>query len=330
MRNRVIRRRVALALLATFVVVLLCPGVVAAISVPDSGPYLLQIDAYRHLLEDDDLLIVGRYNWPYASPPTETITQTVFVQLLDGDTGLAYCSPYAYYNRGWGYGSFSMYLDASEASGYWEGNLTVEMRGSPTLTWTGGTNYVVTTNTINWWDAASHTVTQTLMYAQLAAWANTLGDYWSVALVSFYADGAKFSSYGEEYFTNVIPGLRAMVPNLFAGAMETPSYTDVTYNTSAAAAMQDNWPFDMGGISEWLGMPSNDEVFRTLIAFGVIFIVGMVMVKQGVSTAPALLACFTLLFVLAVPGFISMILVGGILFAIILMTGVVFLLRRSA
>ena len=93
--------------------------------------------------------------------------------------------------------------------------------------------------------------------------------------------------------------------------------------------MSDNWPFDFGGISQWLGMPSNDDVFRTLIAFVVIFIVGMVMVRQGVPSGAALFACFALLFVLAIPGFVSMVLVGGLMFVIILLTGMVFLLRRS-
>lgn len=324
------RHRVLVAMLLAVAATLLLPVAALAIDVPDSGPYILQVDAYRHVVETDDILLHGRYNWPYASPPSETITEAVFVRLLDGTDELGYCQPYAYYTRGWGYGSFSIYLTASEASGYWEGSLTVEMRGSPTLSWTGGSAPVVATSTVNWWATASNAATQALMYAHIAAWGETLGDYWSVSLVSYYADGSKLSSYGEAYFTNVITGLRAMVPDLFSGAMESPSYSDVTWNTSASDAMRDNWPFDMGGISEWFGMPSNDAVFRTLIAFVVIFIVGMVMVKQGVPTGPTLFACFALLFVLAVPGLISMIMVGGIMFAIILLTGAVFLLRRSA
>jgi len=322
-------RRVLVAVLVATVVLLLWPIATLAISVPDEGPYIIQVDAYRHVLEDGDLLIHGRYNWPYASPPTETITQAVFVRLLAGTTELAYCAPYAYYSRGWSYGSFSMYLTAAEASGYWEDTLTVDMRGSPTLTWTGGGDYVVTTTTINWRSTATAVATRALMCSHLISWATTLGDYWSVALVSQYAAGDKFSSYGEEYFTNVIPGLRVMVPDLFAGASETPSYDDITYNTTAAATMQDNWPFDMGGISEWLGMPNNDEVLRTVIAFVIIFIIGMAMARQGIPSGAILFACFTLLFVLAVPGFISMILVGGIMFVLILLTGMVFLLRRG-
>lgn len=326
---RTTRHKLLLACLVAVLATLLGTASALAISVPDEGPYIIKVEAYRHLLEADDLLLHVRYNWPYAAAPSETITQAVFARLLDGTTELAYCSPYSYYNRGWGYGSLSMYLTASEASGLWEDALTVEMRGSPTLDWTGGSNYVVSTSTILWRATTTSEATQALMYSHFISWADTLGDYWSVALVTQYAEGNKFSEYGEAYFTNVVPGLRVMVPQLFSGAVETPTYQDIDYSIAGSTAMRSNWPFDFGGISSWLGLPESDEVFRTLVAFVVIFIIGMVMVRQGVPTAAALFACFALLFVLAVPGLVSIVLVGGVVFVVVLLTGVVFLLRRS-
>jgi hypothetical protein len=121
-----------------------------------------------------------------------------------------------------------------------------------------------------------------------------------------------------------------MVPSLFSGAVETPTYTDVTYNTTASDEAMDEWPYDMGGISEWFGLPSSDEVLRTIIAFIIIFIIAMVMVRQGIPTQFVLFACFALLFVLAVPGLISKLIVGAACFVVILLTGLVFLLRRTA
>lgn len=323
------RRRVLSAFLIAVLATLLSTVVVLAIAVPDEGPYIIRVDAYRHLVEDDDILIHVRYNWPYASAPDETITQAVFARLLDGTTELAYSAPYSYYNRGWGYGSLSMYLTPTEASGHWEGSLTVEMRGSPTLEWTGGDTPVVSTSTILWRSTTSSEATGVLMYSHLISWANTLGDYWSVALVSQYAEGNKFSSYGEEYFTNVIPSLRVMCPQLFAGAVETPVYEDIEYSIAGSEAMRSNWPFDFGGISSYFGLPESDEVFRTLIAFAIIFILGMVMVRQGVPTGHALFGCFALMFALTVPGLISLVLVGGVVFVVVLLTGSVFLLKRS-
>jgi len=325
---------VTLALVIVVLMLLAFPFSVLAISVPDSGPFILNVDIYRHVLESDDILVHGQYNWPYSvgppdTAPAETVTQSVFVRLMNGATEVAGSTIYSYYRRGWGYGSFSMYLDAASAVGLWGTGLTVEVRGSPTLSWTGGTNYVVTTNVLNWNATANGSATRVMMYSHIISWASTLGDYWNLALVVGYADGDRFSSYGEAYFPNAISGLRVLVPQLFSGSVETPQYTDITYPTTGADAYKSAWPFNFGGISEYFGMPSDDEVFRTLIAFLIIFVVCAVMVRYGAPPPFALFAGFGLLFVLAIPGFISTVIVGGAMFLIVLLTGMVFILRRN-
>ena len=327
-------RRVLLAILLSLAVLLAFPSTVLAISNPDSGPFILQVDMYRHLLEDDDLLVVGRYNWPYSvgppdTAPTETIAQSAFVRLMDGATELASGTVYSYYRNGWGYGSFSLYLDMAAAAGLWNTALTVELAGSPTLTWTGGGAHVATTTVLNWHSTVSSTATQAILYSYFTSWGNTLGDYWNISLITSLASGDKLSSYGEAYFTNVVLGLRTMVPALFSGAVVTPQYTDITYPTTGAEAAKAAWPFDFGGLSQYFGMPSDDEVFRTLLAFVIIFIVCAVMVRYSVPPLYATFAGFTLLFVLAVPGFISLVIVGGVTFLIVLLSGMVFALRRT-
>lgn len=320
--------RVAAGIVCALILSFSFAAPVFAIDPPDDGPFILQVDMYRHVLEDDDILVHGRYNWPYAAAPSETITQAVFARLLNGATEVARSSIYAYYNRGWGYGSFAMYLNASEASGLWEAALTVETRGSPTLDW-GGDAPVASTSVLNWRSTSSTTATQSLMYAHFISWANTLGDYWSVSLTGQYAGETKLSSYGEAYFTNVVEGLRVMCPQLFSSTLEVPDYEDIVYPTTGAEEMSDNWPFDFGGLSEYFGMPSSDEILRTVIAFIIIFTVCAVMVGRGIPTSYALFGGFALMFVLAVPGFISLILVGAIVFVVVVMAGLVFLVRRN-
>jgi len=327
MRKRALR--VALIVIGALILSLSFATPALAIDLPGSGPFILQVDMYRHVLEDNDILVHGRYNWPYGVAPAETITRAVFARLLDGTTEVARSSIYAYYNRGWGYGSFSMYLNASEAAGLWEGALTVETRGSPTLDWDGNPAPVASTSVLNWRSATSTAATQALMYSHFISWANTLGDYWSVSLTGQYAGETKLSSYGEAYFTNVVEGLRVMCPRLFASALEVPDYEDIVYPTTGAEEMSDNWPFDFGGISEYFGMPSDDEVLRTVIAFVIIFIVCATMVKTGIPTTYTLFGGFALLFVLAVPGFISLVLVGGAVFVVVVMASLVFLMRRT-
>jgi len=326
-------RKVFSGLLIALLSILLFSTTVLAIENPDSGPFIIQVDAYRHLLEDNDLLIHGRYNVPYeVGPPDlapdEAITQVMFVRLMDGTTEVGTSTIYAYYRRGWGYGTFSMYLNADLASGLWEDTLTVELRGSLTAGWTGDTP-VASTSVINWRSTTSQTATRVLMYSHLIAWANTLGDYWNVALVTQYAGENKLSSYGEAYFTSAIPGLRGMVPQLFSSSIETPQYDDIDYSTAGADAITDAWPFDFGGLSQYFGLPDDDMVFRTIIAFVIIFTVCAAMVSKGIPATYALFGGFALMFVLAVPGLISMVIVGAVLFVVVLLTGIVFLLRRT-
>ena len=328
-------RRLLLALASVVLLVLLqVPKTVNAISGPDTGPYILQVDVYRHLLEIDDTLVLGRYNWPYDigppdTAPTETIAQSVFARLLNGSTEVARSVLPWYYRRGWGYGSFSMYLDAVQSAGLWDAGLAVELLGSPTLEWVGGKNPMASTGVLNWHATTASITTQLLVYNNLISWASTLGDYWNAALVTEYVGGNKLSSYGEIYFTSVIPDLRTMVPQLFSGSLEVTEYTDVEYPQTGIEAAKAAWPFDFGGISQYVGLPSNDEVLRTLLAFMIIFVVCAELVRRNVPSLYALFAGYALLFVLAVPGFVSLVIVGGSAFLVVLLTGMVFVLRRS-
>jgi len=327
-------RNLLLAVVLALALLFSIPLPVQAISVPDSGPFIIQVDMYRHLLEDNDLLVHIRYNWPYDvgppdTTPSETIAQSAFVRLLNGTTELATSTIYPYKRRGWGYGSASMYLNAASATGLWSGNLTIELQGSPTLTWTGGSIPQVSTTTPNWYASTSQSAARLTAYSHLITWAGTLGDYWNITLVQTQAGGNKLSSYGETYFTNAIPNLRLLVPELFSAYVETPQYTDIEWTETGANVTAGAWPFNFGGISQYFGMPSSDTALRSLLAFVIIATLAGVMISRGVPVPHVTLASFGLLIALAVPGFISLVLVGGVVFVLVLLTGMVFLLRRA-
>lgn len=297
------------------------------IAVPDEGPYLPRIDVYRHCLEEDDVLVVARYNIPYASTPNETVAQAFIGRFMDGPTELARISPYSYYNRGYGYGGFSMYLDATSAP-VWEGSYTVELYGSPTLDWVPSVPSV-STSSMNWRSTSGISATRVLMYAHIIAYANELSDYWNIALTSSTAGGVVLSSYGEAYFTNMIPELRAMCPNLFSGGVTVPEYEDAAWQKEQSEVIKGTWPFDWGGMSQWLGLPSGDEVFRTLIGFVIIFFLCSLIMAKTSRTDFAMLAGFGLLIVLAVPGWISPVIVAGFTFLAVVAAGMVFILGKA-
>jgi len=321
------RRLLVLPLVLLALIVLAAP--VYAINSPDSGPFITRVDAYRHYLESDDLLVVARYNVPYATPPTEIITQAYLGRLMNGSTVLASVLPYSYYNKGYGYGGFSMYLDAASATGLWEAALTIELRGSPTLSWTPSVPSVVTSS-INWRSTASATATQALMYSHLIAYAEDLSDYWSIALTSSTAAGTVLSTYGETYFTNVVPNLRTAVPSLFSAGVTTPTYEDIEWQKTQSEAIKGTWPFDWGGMSQYFGLPSSDEVFRTLIGFVIVFAISALIMAKTNRTDFAMLAGFGLLIVLAVPGWISPIIVAGFAFLAVLGAALVFIAGKAS
>ncbi len=314
-------------LLVSLSLLLLVPFLLG-IAAPDSGPYISRVDIYRHCLEDDDMLVVVRYNIPYASVPDESITQAYIGRFMDGSTELARVSPYSYYSKGYDYGMFSMYLDAASAP-VWEGAYTVELQGSPTLDWTPSIPSI-STGSLNWRAATSSSATRVLMYSHLIAWADELSDYWSIALTASTAGGTVLSSYGEAYFTNAISGLRTMCPNLFSAGTSVPQYEGVEWQKAQSEATKGAWPLDWGGVSVWLGLPSGDEVFRTLIGFVIVFLLCSILMAKTNRTDFALLAGYGLLIVLAVPGWISPVIVAGFTFLSLLGFGLVFILGKAS
>lgn len=322
-------KRIPLTLLGLIILVttLVFVTPVLAIDGPDSGPFIIRIDMYRHCLEEDDLLAFARYNVPYASPPDETIAQAYIGRLLVGSTEYARVSPYSYYNSGYGYGAFSMYLDAASAP-TWGSSCNVSLEGSPTLDWSPSTPSVVTSS-MNWRATTGTTATRALMYAHIIAYAEELSDYWSVALTTSTAEGTVLSTYGEAYFTNVVPELRTICPNLFTSSSETVTLVDTEWENPEATETTSSWPLDWGGISTWLGLPSSDEVLRTIIGFGIIFILCAMLASRTGRTDFTMIAGFGLMVIGAAVGMMSPIIVAGVTFAAVLLTGLVFLLGKA-
>ena len=120
-----------------------------------------------------------------------------------------------------------------------------------------------------------------------------------------------------------------MAPSLFSAGVIVPQYEDVEWQYTESEAIKATWPFDWGGMSEYIGLPSSDEVFRTLIGFILIFgLCAFLMAKTG-RTDFAVLAGYGLLIVFAVPGWISAVIVAGFAFVSLLTFGLIFILGKA-
>jgi hypothetical protein len=168
------------------------------------------------------------------------------------------------------------------------------------------------------------------MYSHLIAYAEELSDYWSIALTSSTATGTVLSTYGETYFTNIIADLRTAVPALFSAGVTVPAYEDVEWQKAQSEAIKGTWPFDWGGMSEYFGLPSSDEIFRTLAAFIVVFLIASLIMAKTNRTDFAVLGGYGLLIVLAVPGWISPVIVAGFTFLAVLGAALVFIVGKAS
>ncbi len=274
------KKRILITLVATLVmvIVLMPVSLVLAIANPTDGPTIEQVDIYRHTLETDDMLILVQYYLNYAANPTETINEAYLGRLMNGGE-ITNVAPYSYYDKGYDHGVFSMYLTAAEASGLWEDPLIVEFNGNPTLSWPGdppGTSTAV----LIWHATITAEATETLLSIKVVSIANQLSDYWSVALTEAVAGGTVLSSYGEQYFTNAIPNLHTMCPNIFSGAVEAFVFVPETYDqfgrdTFLARLDGTMLGRSLQGLADWTTIPLTvvkGVIWLVIMAFPAYFI----------------------------------------------------------
>ncbi len=293
---------------------------VLAIANPDSGPFILQVDAYQNLDVTGDTLFLVKINIPYASPPSEPSSSAFIGRVLLAGETVAETTPYAYYNSGYGYSTFAIYASSDIT---WEAAYTIDLTGSPTLSWAGNVPEVATT-TINWHASASSALSRNLLATEVLGWASSLSAYWSVALLSITAGGNVLSSYGVAYFTNVIPYLKDLCPSVLPTGQTTISYTGKTFQGTGTAAVVSNWPFDFSGISEWMGLPNENLLHMILVAALIVFM--CVMLK--LDTKMSMTAAFAILVLLVIPGFLSPIVAAATIFVAVLGMSLVFILGK--
>jgi hypothetical protein len=189
------------------------------------------VRAYDGVLTSGDLLMVVEYNLVYGSTPTETIDQAFLGRFTRDGTEYASVEPYAYNDRGYGRGAFSLYwtqtqkeddsIEFSNPNGetyniIFQGKVGVFPGSAPSTT----------TATIDWRDTVN---TQSELFTHIQTLANRFQNDagWTnnTPLISTSSDIIQLTAKGEDYFTNAIPALGPMVPSLFSSAVSSPDDT---------------------------------------------------------------------------------------------------------
>ncbi len=293
---------------------------VYAISNPDSGPFIVQVDAYQNLDTIGDVLLLVRINIPYAVAPDEPSSKAFIGRLLLAGETVAETIPYAFYNSGYGYNTFALYASSGIT---WEAAYTINLSGSPTLEWTGDIPNISTT-TIDWHTSSSSALSQSLLASNILDWASSLTSYWSVVLLTTTAGGSVLSSYGVAYFTNVIPYLQTLCPAVLPTRQLAVTYDDQDFQNAEAAAVVNQWPFDFSGIAIWMGLPDANLLHIILAASMIAFLC----ITLKLDSKMSLVASFALILLLAIPGFLDPMVAAATIFVAVLGLGLVFILGK--
>ena len=164
-------------------------------------------------------------------------------------------------------------------------SMTTAPLGTRSWVNSGSTAPSVANTSLNWHSTSSVTATSLLLGANVISWATTFANTWSIALTQTSTGvGTQLSTYGQQYFTNAIPGLQAACPQIFTASS---SFPQIVYSTAAPSmpgvtVPQSNWPFDTTGIAHWFIPGGSDNALR-MIGFLVLmgFVAWIATAKSG-------------------------------------------------
>lgn len=220
----------------------------------DSSPTTLKINSvsvFENNLELNDMAFAVDYTIIYASPPTETVTDTYNVRLMNGTTEIKNAVPYTFFANGFAKGLVWIYLSAAEVTTHsltWGGSYVVRLDGNPTAAWTGAIPSAPPYGGIDWSRSSTTLAANSLLLSNyVLAEAQSLQYAWDTTgyelVTTSSAGGSKLTSVGESYFTNVIPNLDVLCPNVLQTAsltkeLFTPMATPNKYADSAGSDIQ--------------------------------------------------------------------------------------------
>lgn len=257
-----------LATLCTFMLFVMIfvsiPIVLAAVDSPTTLT-ISRVDVYRDCIEEGDQLYLVIHEILYSgTPPTEGTAEDLFLfRLNDGVTTLGSTTVYPYYNYGFDYGIVGIYFSASEIAtlgmGWGAGQgYSMTLSGNPLYTWTSGTPPTTTLASFDLWyddgDTPNYLTTRMRVIAQ------QIEREWGIDLVSGPAGYRSLTSYGEDYFTNSIPNLRLITPELFGAVLLTPTFDHQGYINIYYTA-DDNTSMILGNTATYYQTFSVPETF---------------------------------------------------------------------
>lgn len=207
---------------------------------PSMGFTISQCEVYRNCITtNDELMIISfEIGYPTGSLPTTPLDTTYLFRLTDNITGIVSATTtYGYANNGYGTdkvqkGIASFYFSAADALSWASDNYTVYFEGNPTLSWNGTVPSANFNPFTLWYDGVTVANTRDRLTTRILYLADLLQVDWgwsaTTPLVQTVVAGQRLSSYGENYFTHIIPNLRQMCPSIFYQSMSAAQFNKDT------------------------------------------------------------------------------------------------------
>jgi hypothetical protein len=241
-----VRMKYIYKILLTLLLSALCLSIFVAPVLAIDDPDSISIDGIsinRHLMETDDMLIYYICNIAYGTLPGVNIDDAFVFKFIDTDnvTVLGTSEAYPFSTDGYNENVASFYFSAADAP-TWGAEYIIRVQGKASVF----ADPPIRDFSIVASDYTSQTTqatNRTETYVNIIDIAQTLSASMSIDLLSESGTTTYFSSYGEELFRNAIPGLQAMVPELFDTVITAMNYTKRSWGTE----LSDNYSSTYNG-----------------------------------------------------------------------------------
>jgi len=230
------KRRVIIAAVLAFLLVLVVAVPALALDAPDSMS-IVSAGVYRNLAEDGDMTVVFQYNIAYADFPEDvTAAASIFLRLYsaDGLTLLAAKAPSAFFNYGYGLGIASFYFSADDAPA-WGGAYIINIAGNPALFDPLPTPANYTLPASDYATSEDQAENQALLTSYVLSCCDIIEKAYPAYILSGSTDvGKVLTALGEVYIRAVIPGAATLAPQLFYTQLYQPEVIPTDYSMDVA------------------------------------------------------------------------------------------------
>ena len=236
-----------------------------------------EVNVYRSLLEEDDMLLLLRYKIDYSTIPSEPVNETFLVRLRssDGTTQIGVNTPQAYRDNGYGESITSLYLTPDEVEAdsiSWHDALVLRLEGNPTsFTDPDAATFTLATESYSTGDNSRENNRRQLT-ARILAICKELQEEWGGSLLlDETAIGSRLTATGELFVGLTIPGIRAMAPEAYTVQSLDPNQRPESFTGAGQDSAEDRyqgtfWIAAFDSLNEAWSLPSKTVQTALFIA----------------------------------------------------------------